>query len=137
VELGVDRIGSFLPGVDAFPEPGEMLVVGVSAERAGSVPGRERGCLVEEEELGELAGLEEWAPMPSPELELARDPALAVETAPDPARVVVQAAAVPVNEATSRNRDELTEGRNPVLQQSGFSSLRLGLPDNRARAGAP
>jgi hypothetical protein len=49
----------------------------------------------------------------------------------------VQAAAVPVDEPTSRDCNELAERCDAVLPQSDSSQERLGWLDNRARAGAP
>ena len=58
-------------------------VVGAPAERAGPVPGRERRHLVEEEELGELAGLQLRPALPAAELQAAGDPATRAVPAAD------------------------------------------------------
>ena len=63
--------------------------------------GGEGGRLVEEEELRELARLHQRPPMPAAELEPAGDPALRRPAAPDPTFVVVEAAAVAVDEPAS------------------------------------
>ena len=123
--------------MELSPDLGESVVVGMAAERAGAVTGRERRRLVEEEELGELAGLQERRAVPAAELELARDPALAVEAPPDVPGVVVEAAAVAVDEPASLDCNELAEWRDAVLPQYDTSVERLGWLDNRARAGAP
>ena len=79
------------------------------------MPGRERGRLVEEEELRELAGLEQRPALPAAELEPAGDPALPVVAPPDLALRVVEAAAVPVDEPTRRVGDQLAERCDAVL----------------------
>ena len=117
MQLRVDRVGAPLPGMPLAPDLPEADVVLVPAERARSVPGGECGRLVEEEELREPAGLHECRAVPAPELEPARDPALAVVTPPDPPLVVVEAAAVPVDEPARRVGDQLARRRHPVLQR--------------------
>jgi len=87
------------------------------AERARPVPCRERGRLVEEEELGEEPGMEELPSLPAFELEPARDPALRGVTAPDPPGRVVEAAAVPVDEPAARARDQVAERRDAILER--------------------
>ena len=79
--------------------------------------GGERRRLVEEEQLREPARLQQPRPLPAPELEPAGDPALDREAAADPAGLVVQAAAVAVDEAAGRVRDQLPERRDAVLQR--------------------
>jgi hypothetical protein len=79
--------------------------------------GREGRRLVEEEELGEPARLEQRPALPPSELEPARDPAPAVVPPADPPGRVVEAAAVPVDEAAGRVRDQLAERRDAVLQR--------------------
>jgi hypothetical protein len=116
VELGVDRVGARLARVEGAPDLGEAPVVGVAAERAGSVACRERSHLVEEEELRELAGLEERAALPAAELEPAGDPAPPVETPANATVLVVQAPAVSVDEPSRRVGDELAERCDAVLQ---------------------
>src|SRR4051812_10799 len=102
VQPQVDRVGARLGG-----DRQEAVVVFAPAERAGPVAGGERGRLVEEEELGELPGLEELGAVPALELEPAGDPATGRLQAPDPPSVVVEAAAVPVDEPTLRRGDQL------------------------------
>src|SRR4029077_13280685 len=114
VELRVDRIGSDLAGVQLPPQRAEAVVVLAAAERAGAVAGREGGRLVEEEELREAAGLQERLTVPPLELEAAGDPTLAVEAPPDAPGVVVEAAAIAVDEAPGGVGDELAERRDPV-----------------------
>ena len=81
------------------------------------MPGRERGRLVEEEELGEPSRLHQRRAVPAAELEPAGDPALAVVAPPDAPALVVQTAAVPVDEPARRVGDELAERRDPVLER--------------------
>ena len=98
--------------------------------------GGEGRHLVEEEQLGELAGRGE-APVPVAKLELTGDPTLAVEAQPDAAMLVVEATAVAVNEATRRNGDELAERCDTVLAQKRFllEAVTLGAqPSPRRRA---
>ena len=117
VELLVHRVGADLAGVQVAPARREAHEVLAPAERAGAVPGGERRHLVEEEELGEAARLEQRPLMPVLELQPARDPALAVVAAPDPPGLVVQAALVAVDEPAPRIGDELAEGRHAVLER--------------------
>jgi hypothetical protein len=58
VELLVDRIGSGLAPVELAPDLPEVDVILPPAESARSMAGGERRRLVQEEELGEAAGLE-------------------------------------------------------------------------------
>lgn len=82
------------------------------------MPGGERGRLVEEEQLGEAAGLEERASLPAAELEPARDPALAVVAPADATGRVVEAAPVAVDQVTVGDRNQLAERGDPVLQRA-------------------
>jgi NAD(P)H dehydrogenase (quinone) len=116
VELCVDRVRPGLPWVQLVPDPAEAGVVRVATQPAGAVTRGECGRLVEEEQLGEAAGLQQRATLPAAELELAGDPALAVVAPANPSGVVVEAAAVPVHEAACRIRNELAERRDAVLQ---------------------
>ena len=79
--------------------------------------GRESRRLVEEEELGELSRLHERLAVPAAELEPAGDPALAVVAPPDAPVLVVEAAAVAVDQAAGRVGDELAERGDAVLQR--------------------
>ncbi len=83
VELRVDRIRARLARMKLAPELAEPGVVLAPAERAGPVPGGEGRRLVEEEELGEAARLEQRLAVPTAELEPAGDPAPAVEAPAD------------------------------------------------------
>src|SRR6188508_3312358 len=111
--------------MELAPQLPEANVVLAAAERAGAMACRERGRLVEEEELRELAGLQQRAALPASELEPARDPALHAEPLPDATGVVVQAAAVPVDEAARRVGDELAERRHAVLKRHPPDATRL------------
>src|SRR5262245_17522873 len=95
VELLVHRVRSTRPR----EELAEAHVVLPAAQGARPVARRERGRLVEEEELRELARLEQRLAVPAAELEPARDPAPRRPAPADPPLVVVQAAAVPVTRA--------------------------------------
>jgi hypothetical protein len=123
VELRVDRVRSDLARVQLAPDPGEAVEVLAAAEGARAVAGREGSCLVEEEELGKAAGLEEWPALPAAELELAGNPALAVVAPADATGRIVEAAPVSVDQSTRRVRDQLTERRDPVLQRHPGASL--------------
>jgi len=81
------------------------------------VPRGESGRLVEEEELGEPARLEERVTVPIAELQSAGDPPFPGIAAADPPRVVVEAAPVPVDEAARAIGDQLTERSDPVLER--------------------
>jgi hypothetical protein len=115
VQLRIDRVRARLSRVQRLPCLDEARVVRAAAERARPVPGCEGGRLVEEEELGELAGLEQLAPVPALELELARDPPSPVVAAPDAPVGVVQAAPVPVDKPTCRGGDQLAQWSDTVL----------------------
>src|SRR5207302_2481055 len=104
-----DRVGTVLAGVEGTPGFRQARIVSTAAERAGPMSGREGRRLVEEEKLGEPARLEQRAAPPAAELEPARDPALAVEAPADPSVLVVEAAAVTVDEPAARVCDELAE----------------------------
>src|SRR5688572_3594613 len=88
--------------------------------------GRERGRLVEEEELRELAGSEQRPALPAAELEPAGDPAPPVVTAPNPARGVVEAAAIAVDEPARRVCNELAERCHAVLERHCRARLAVG-----------
>src|SRR5207248_796878 len=90
------------------------------------VPGGKRRRLVEEEELGVAARLQERAAPPAAELEPARDPAPAVVAPANRAPLVVQTAAVAVDETPPGRRHELAERRHPVLQRHRRHLSRAG-----------
>jgi hypothetical protein len=115
VQAGVDDVGGRLAGMRQLPQREEALVVLAPAERTGTVSGCERGRLVEEEQLGEPAGLQERRAVPVLEAQAAGDPALAVVAPADPPGFVVQAAAVPVDEPARRGGDQVAERRDPIL----------------------
>jgi hypothetical protein len=105
VELRVDRVGSSPAGVELRPQRGEAAVVLSATKCARAVARGEGGRLVEQEELREAAWLQQRPTLPAAELELAGDPALAGIAPPDAPGLVVQAAAIPVDEAAPRVRD--------------------------------
>ena len=117
LESHVDRVGADV-AVEPAPERREPVVVLPAAEGARAMTRRERRRLVEEEELGEACpGLEEWRAVPVLEDQAARDPASYLPAPPDPPLGVVQAAAIPVDEAARRCRDEIAERRDAVLER--------------------
>src|SRR6185369_10583723 len=101
----------------------EAVVVLAPAQRARAVAGRERGRLVEEEQLGEAPRLEQRSAVPAAEAQAAGDPAAAVVMAADPAARVVQTAPVAVHEPASRGGDQVAE-RGDAILQSHARSLR-------------
>jgi hypothetical protein len=115
VQLDIDRVGSDLAGMEAPPERDEAVVVLAVAERTGAMPGGERGRLVEEEQLGEAAGLHELIAVPAAELQPAGDPALAVVPPADVPVRVVKAATVSIDQTTRGVCRQFTERRDPVL----------------------
>jgi hypothetical protein len=118
VQPFVDGVCAGRSRVHGAPQREEAVVVLAPAERARAMPGGERGRLVEEEQLRELARLEERRAVPVLEPQPAGDPALAGVAPTDAARVVVQAAAVPVDEAALGRRDEVAERRDPVPKRA-------------------
>ena len=117
MQLCVDRIGSDLPRMDVAPQLAEPLVVGTATQGARTVTGSERRRLVEEEELREATRLQQRGSVPAAELEPARDPASDGEAPADPTLVVVEASAVPVDQAARWIGDQLPERRDTVLQR--------------------
>jgi hypothetical protein len=118
VQPGIEGRGSGVAGMQLSPELAEPQVVLTAALCARSVAGRECRRLIEEEELGVAAGLEERSALPAPELEAAGDPALDSVAATDPALVVVKTAPVAVDEPAARVGDEVPERRHAVLQRA-------------------
>jgi hypothetical protein len=114
MELRVDHVRPDRAAMDSAPELAEAHVVLTPTERARTVPGRERRRLVQEEQLGELARLHQLLAVPAAELEPARDPAPRRPAPPDPSLLVVQAAAVPVDEPTRGVRDQLAARSDAV-----------------------
>src|SRR5262249_4583238 len=127
-------------GVVRAPEVGEAPIVLAAAERARPVPGGERRRLVEEEQLGEAARLQQRRPAPAAKLELARDPAPHGEAAADRAGRVVQAAAVAVDEPALGRLDQLAERRDAILTRHHASVPAAALSTKaveRDRLGRP
>ena len=109
----VDGVGAFL--ADELHEADVVLAPALGAR---PVPGRERGRLVEEEQAGVAVRRHRPADaVAAAELEAARDPALHLPVAPDPAIRVVQTPAVAVDEPTLGRRDQLPERRDAVLER--------------------
>jgi murein endopeptidase len=124
VQLTVDRVSADLTRMQVAPERGQPVVVGASAEGTGPMPGGQRRRLVEKEQLGEAAGLEQGSALPAAELQPAGDPAPDGVTGPDAALLVVEAAAVAVDETARGVGDQLAERRYAVLTRhlTSFSS---------------
>ena len=123
VQLLVDRVGTALVWMQRAPDLDEAVVVGSAAERARAMSGRERGRLIEEEELGEAARLLQRRTVPAAKLEPARDPPPDSEPPTDAPLVVVQAAAVPVYETTSGICNEIAERRHAILSRHGVGTV--------------
>jgi hypothetical protein len=121
MEPTIDRVGVRLTGMEVVPERDESPVVLSSAERAWTVPRGERGRLVEEEELRESTRLQQRMAPPATETKPTGDPPSPVVPATDAALVVVQAAAVAVDETTGRVGDQLAERRHTVLERHAES----------------
>src|SRR6186997_2044673 len=117
MQARVDAVGPGRSRMQRSPDPDEPHVVVAPAERAGSMPGGERRGFIQEEQLGEPAGLEERGTMPSLEPQPAPDPSLPRVAAADVTVVVVEAPTVAVQQPASRIRDQLAEGRDPVLER--------------------
>ena len=98
-----------------LPERDEASVVVVPAECARAVAGRHRRGLIQEEQLGEAARLQQRTTLPPAELEPARDPTANPVPAADDAIGIVQASAVPVHEPARGVGDQLAERRDTVL----------------------
>jgi hypothetical protein len=81
------------------------------------VAGGEGRHLVEKEELGEAAWLQQRMSVPAAKLEPAGDPAFAGVPAPNPATGVMEAAAVSVDETSCGIRDDVAKWRDPILQR--------------------
>jgi len=127
VQLGVDRVGPDLAGVQLVPEGDQAVVVPAPAQRARPVPGGHRGGLVEEEQLGEAARLQQRRAVPAAEAQPAGDPAPAGVAAADVPGGVVQAATVAVDQAARGIGDQLAQRRDPVAprhDQSTVTSVR-------------
>ena len=72
----VDRVRpGAVAGMKIVPKCHKVAVVLATAKCAGAMAGRESGRLVEEEQLGEPARLQQPLPAPAAELEPAGDPA--------------------------------------------------------------
>ena len=127
VQAGVD-----LAGAAGAADPHEAQIVLVAALGAGPVPGREGGGLVEEEEAGVPARLEQ-RPAAASKLEPAGDPALSVELPANPPARVVQAASIAEDQPAPRFRDEVSERRDAVLQRTQGVSARLSAVDTPRR----
>jgi hypothetical protein len=116
VELGVDRVGSDLARMQVAPDREQLVIVLAAALRTGAMAGGERRHLVEEEELGVAARLDERTSPSSAELEPARNPPLDRVAAANATLGVVEAAAIAVDEAAGGIGDQVAKRRNPVLE---------------------
>jgi acetyl esterase len=116
VELRIDRVRADRSRMDLPPRGAEAPVVLIAAKRARTMTRGEGRCLVEEEELREPPRLEQRGAVPATELEPAGDPPPARVPPSDPARIVVKATAIPVDEPSPRVRNQLAERCHPVLE---------------------
>jgi len=121
----VDVVGSGRPAVAHAPERLEASVVCTAALRARAMPRRKRGRFVQEEELRPRVRLHQL-PAPPWHVEPARDPAPHLPRTNDTARVVVQNSTVAGEKAATRQRRDLREWSDAVLErhvaaQSGAS----------------
>jgi hypothetical protein len=64
--------------------------------------------------------------VPAPELEATRDPALDLVAPTDASVLVVEAATVPVHKATRWIGNQLSEGRNSILERHRSCSIADG-----------
>ena len=119
MELEVDHVAPTWPGCN-HANRDQTVVVLAPALRTGTVARCERGRLVEEEELRVTAWLEERS-AGGRGLEPARDPALHRVATANAALGVVERAAIAVHEASGRVRNQLAEGRDPVLKRAQTS----------------
>jgi hypothetical protein len=93
--------------------------------------GRERGRLIEEEQLGKQARGHERRPASATKFQAAGDPPLRRVQPADLPSVVVKTAAVAVDEPSLIGRDQLAQGRDAVLQ---WHTTRLA-PRNESPGG--
>jgi hypothetical protein len=116
VEPQIDRVRTDWITVALFPCVTETDVVLAPAKRTWAMTRGERGRLVQEEQLRELARLQQRAPVPAAELQATRDPPSYRPLSSNTSEIVVQTATVPVHEPPGWVRDELAEGRDAVLE---------------------
>ena len=96
----------------------------MAAFRARTMPGGQRGCFVEKEELRIPLWLHH-GPMPAAQFQKARDPAPDLPRPHDPPRVVVKNTAVAHHKPATGERHDITERRNSVLQRHSVFYERL------------
>ena len=96
----------------------EALVVGPATFSARPVTRRQRGCLVEEEQLRVAPRPHHWLPAPL-EAEHTRHPgAIAADDGPDdPARLVVKATAVAHQGSPGRGGDDVSSRSDTILKR--------------------
>jgi hypothetical protein len=117
VELEIDCIRTDGLAVPPSPDVTEVDVVLAPAERTGPVTRGERCRLVQEEQLRELARLQQRTPVPAPEFQPAGDPPSYGPLSSNAPEIVVQTATVAVHEPARGMRDEVAEGRHAVLER--------------------
>ena len=117
VELRVDRVGSDLAWMQVRPDRREADVVLASAQRARTMTGSERGRFVQEEQLGEPPPAASAARGASRGTGAGRRSTACGVPSADTSAVVVEAAAVAVDQASCGIRDHLAERRDAVLQR--------------------
>ena len=137
VKLIVNCVGTVLTRVKLRPDLRQAVVVGSPAFGAGTMAGRQRGRLVEEEQLRVAAGRHEWGPTPSAKLQATGDPSLGCVEAANRAGVIVKAPAVAVDEASLGGRDQISQRRHAVLTWHAFRLARARARPRNAYSGGP
>lgn len=125
LQLRIDRPCTGLVRVRRAPRSCEVHEVFSPAFGAGPMTCCKGRCFVQEEELREPARRHQ-RPAPAPfELQPACDPPEPVVRTSDSSRFVVEAAAVPVDEASRLGGNYLTERGDAIVQRHGgdFSSF--------------
>jgi hypothetical protein len=109
--------------VRLHPRLAEAEEILAAALRTRPVAGRQGGRLVQEEELGEPAGAQEFAPPPL-ELEPAGDPPPDLPGTNQPAVIVVKDTPIPEKESARIGGDDLPERRDSVAERHGGPIVR-------------
>src|SRR5690348_14881418 len=98
----------------AGPGMAESLVILAAALGAGTMPRRQRGRLIEEEQLGVVARMHDLTPPPA-KLQHTHDPAAHLAVTHDLAALIVQHAAIAEHQPTLGRRDEVAKRGHAVL----------------------
>jgi hypothetical protein len=115
MELGIDRVGAGLAGMELAPDRAEAVVVLAPAQGAWAVAGCDGRRLVQKEELGVRAGCHHLS-LPATKLQAAGDPAAYLPVTHDPSLGIVQNAAVAHQCAARWHRDNFAKRREPICQ---------------------